>query len=129
MLLESIPQMRHLSIRQQKDAMSIRICVDFPKDLRTSLGERGSLSGGKKAACVHCKKLCKITVNLNSDVVYLAVDTKTENVIPNQSFEKNNERQDLHHHAHNRVSSAKLADQIYLSWMMVRLIEVAINDM
>ncbi|MDZ7607785.1 MAG: ABC transporter ATP-binding protein [Cyclobacteriaceae bacterium] len=85
--------------------------MEFPKQLKTILGERGiTLSGGQKQRLSIARAIVKNPRLLILDDCLSAVDTKTENTI------LNNLRKVMHGRTtiiiSHRVSSAKLADKI-----------------
>ena len=85
--------------------------MEFPKQLKTILGERGiTLSGGQKQRLSIARAIAKDPKVLILDDCLSAVDTKTENNILNnlQQIMKGRTSIIISH----RVSSAKLADKI-----------------
>ncbi len=85
--------------------------LEFPKQLKTILGERGiTLSGGQKQRLSIARAIAKDPKVLILDDCLSAVDTKTENNILNnlQQVMKGRTSIIISH----RVSSAKLADKI-----------------
>lgn len=94
-----------------KNADLYNSVMEFPKQLKTILGERGiTLSGGQKQRLSIARAIAKNPKVLILDDCLSAVDTKTENNILNnlQHIMKGRTSIIISH----RVSSAKLADKI-----------------
>ncbi len=85
--------------------------MEFPKQLKTILGERGiTLSGGQKQRLSIARAIAKDPKLMILDDCLSAVDTKTENNILNNLKEIMKDRTSII--ISHRVSSAKLADKI-----------------
>ena len=85
--------------------------MEFPKQIKTILGERGiTLSGGQKQRLSIARAIAKDPKLMILDDCLSAVDTKTENTILNNLKEIMQERSSII--ISHRVSSAKLADKI-----------------
>jgi ATP-binding cassette subfamily B protein len=94
-----------------KNADLYESIMEFPKQLKTILGERGiTLSGGQKQRLSIARAIAKDPKLMILDDCLSAVDTKTENTILNNLKEiMLNKTSIIISH---RVSSAKLADKI-----------------
>ncbi len=98
-------------IQAAKDADLYQNVMDFPKQFKTRIGERGiSLSGGQKQRLSLARALVRNPKILILDDSLSAVDTKTENVILNNLKRIMHERTSII--ISHRVSSVKLADHI-----------------
>jgi ATP-binding cassette subfamily B protein len=85
--------------------------MEFPKQLKTILGERGiTLSGGQKQRLSIARAIAKDPKLMILDDCLSAVDTKTENTILNNLKEIMLDKTSII--ISHRVSSAKLADKI-----------------
>ncbi len=85
--------------------------MEFPKQLKTILGERGiTLSGGQKQRLSIARAIAKDPGLLILDDCLSAVDTKTENTILNNLKYVMHDRTSII--ISHRVSSAKLADKV-----------------
>jgi len=94
-----------------KNADLYESVMEFPKQLKTILGERGiTLSGGQKQRLSIARAIVKNPRLLILDDCLSAVDTKTENTILNNLRKVMDGRTTII--ISHRVSSAKLADKI-----------------
>lgn len=105
------------SLDEQKAIMALKNAdlydsiMEFPKQLKTILGERGiTLSGGQKQRLSIARAIAKDPKLLILDDCLSAVDTKTENTILNNLKDIMKDRTSII--ISHRVSSAKLADKI-----------------
>jgi len=99
------------SISALKNADLYDNVMEFPKQLKTILGERGiTLSGGQKQRLSIARAIAKDPRLMILDDCLSAVDTKTENNILNNLKEIMKDRTSII--ISHRVSSAKLADKI-----------------
>lgn len=94
-----------------KNADLYESIMEFPKQLKTILGERGiTLSGGQKQRLSIARAIAKDPKLMILDDCLSAVDTKTENTILNNLKEIMLDKTSII--ISHRVSSAKLADKI-----------------
>jgi ATP-binding cassette, subfamily B, multidrug efflux pump len=99
------------TVEALKNADLYESIMEFPKQLKTILGERGiTLSGGQKQRLSIARAIVKNPRLLILDDCLSAVDTKTENTILNNLRKVMNGRTTII--ISHRVSSAKLADKI-----------------
>jgi ATP-binding cassette subfamily B protein len=99
------------SISALKNADLYDNVMEFPKQLKTILGERGiTLSGGQKQRLSIARAIAKDPRLMILDDCLSAVDTKTENNILNNLKRIMKDRTSII--ISHRVSSAKLADKI-----------------